>query len=138
MKWNTTATEPPFDKPIIVVHNVYLAGKTELRTTTGTLKCADDLKWVILRRGDVTAAWISIGDIHGWCLESSFANDAFYKIYQEPVETVCPHCGKKTIVIANAYHTNYLEMPVVIDTLTERLVLDWNEIDAECDFEYGV
>lgn len=136
MNWNTTAKQPPFDRPIIVVHNVDIRGKKELATTTGILKCTDDGKWTILRRGGVTAFHISIGDIHGWCWEYSFAEDAFCKLCKETLEIRCPHCGETTTVLASAERTLYADAIVKFHKLREEVEIGWDDISADFNFVY--
>lgn len=67
----------------------------------------------------------------------SFAEKTFKEPQDniEQVELYCPKCNQKRIVTAEADSMNYLRIPVFSDP-SGNCNLDWENLDAECDFSY--
>lgn len=137
MKWFTTIVKPTIHKTIVVVYKE----DTQLRVFSGevmtTAEYPDDgIVWTVCA-SDMAAKYIKEKDIVGWVTGKYICNDAHNETRKIDVEVKCEWCGHHTNVIARVIRTEWMQMPVIQYTGTgNRCYLNWDEFDAECEFEY--
>jgi hypothetical protein len=137
MNWHTAKETPTMHTDIVVV---YRQGE-QLLVHVGKLMTITDYPdvgtvWTVCA-GIRLTEYIRAGDIVGWVRQTHLCTNAEAEVSKKNVTVKCKWCGQHVNVIANAIHLDRMDMPVIQYTEEDkRCYLDWDSLDAECEFEY--
>lgn len=144
MNWKTTESNPERGQRILVLRNAYhnLTGTDEIDavletgTYKGTVHSSEDVdRWIVDCGGD-RVLYLRVTDIHGWITERSVIYKGFNVCNKTNCTIMCPHCNELSTIMAEAIDLDWVNMPVLRSTLDDELYLDWDNIDAQCNFHY--
>lgn len=137
MNWYDTNEKPERNRDILVLYNKEVLDGKKPTTYTGIFMGEDVLDrhyWLFTANGSVN--YIPVYNIQGWMYTADFIHYSKRFLNKQDVVIHCPYCGQETLVYAQAVDTDWVDMPVVKYKGDVFLHLDWDNIDAQCGFNY--
>lgn len=146
MKWNDTTVTPKTNQKVYIVFNTYTKKEVLADGCIGIFKSHSGLVhkgckhytgyWEVAGLTTDDTVIIPVCDIQAWVDMDDLHRNAVQDAYTKEYHITCPYCGEKATVTANAVNIDFVEVPVVNNTLTDNLDLDFQNTDIQADVEY--